>query len=204
MSSKWQKNFKTFLNHLLSNKKRRYIILIALFGIILLMLSNQFTEKENPPVTLEKNPEELHSKGDEYNHSLTTNVSEMELKYEQQLQTLLNKMSHISEVDIMVNIDSTNINVYEKDLIIGTQQSNETDQSGGMREVQDETNESQLVVIREGDKEKPLLVQTKKPEIRGVLIIAKGVDSASTQKSIIDAVAKVLGVPTYKISVMPK
>src|SRR5690625_7245958 len=110
-------------------------------------------------------------------------------------------MSHISKVDIKVNIDSTNINVYEKDLIIGTQQSNETDQSGGMREVQDETNESQLVVIREGDKEKPLLVQTKKPEIRGVLIIAKGVDSASSQKSIIDEVAKVIGEQNYQLYV---
>src|SRR5690625_4837539 len=168
------------------------------------MISNQFSDKENPPVTVEENPEEPNNLNEEYHHSLIASVSEMEHKYEQELQSLLNKMSHISEVDIMVNIDSTNINVYEKDLILGSQLSNESDQNGGMREVQDETNESQLVVIREGDKEKPLLVQTKKPEIRGVLILAKGVESASTQKSIIDAVAKVLGVPTYKISVMPK
>ena len=104
----------------------------------------------------------------------------------------------------MVNVDSTNVNVYEKDLIIRNSKTDETDRNGGMRKVEDETKETKLVYVRQGDQEVPVLVQTKKPEVRGVFIIAKGVENATVKKWIVESVSKVLDVPTYRISVMPK
>lgn len=136
--------------------------------------------------------------------SLITNVSEIEAHYEKSLQTMLNQIQGVSEVEVMVNVDSTNVQVYEKDLIVGKQSTEETDKNGGRRTVEDETQETKLVFIRQGDQEVPVLVQTKKPEIRGVFIIAKGADNATTKQWIIESVSKVLDVPSYKISVMPK
>ena len=136
--------------------------------------------------------------------SLITNVSEIEAHYEKSLQTMLNQIQGVSEVEVMVNVDSTNVQVYEKDLIVGKQSTEETDKNGGRRTVEDETQETKLVFIRQGDQEVPVLVQTKKPEIRGVFIIAKGADNATTKQWIIESVSKVLDVPSYKISVMPR
>jgi len=70
--------------------------------------------------------------------------------------------------------------------------------------VEDETKETKLVYVRQGDQEVPVLVQTKKPEVRGVFIIAKGVENATVKKWVVESVSKVLDVPTYRISVMPK
>ena len=136
--------------------------------------------------------------------ALLKNVSEIESNYEADLKSMLNQIKGVSEVEIMVNVDSTNVQVYEKDLIVGAQTTDETDKNGGTRNVEDETKETKLVYVRQGDEEVPVLVQTKKPEVRGVFITAKGAENIDTKKWIIESVSKVLDVPTYRISVMPK
>jgi len=201
---KWKHNLDKFIKKIVDNKKSRYIVIIALMGILLIIVSNIFSTKEN--VTSQIEHETYSQKKDEdiEEVSLIANVNEIEENYENQLQVMLNEVIGLSEVEVMINIDSTNVNIYEKDLIVGMQTTDETDRNGGVRNVEDETKETKLVVLRQGDQEVPLLVQTKKPEIRGVLIIAKGADNATAKKTIIDAISKVLDVPTYRISVMPK
>lgn len=80
----------------------------------------------------------------------------------------------------------------------------ETDKEGGKRSVTDQTSEEQIVMIRNGDQETPVVVQTKKPDIRGVLVVAQGVDNVQIKKTIIDAVTRVLDVPSYRVAVAPK
>ena len=104
----------------------------------------------------------------------------------------------------MINIDATAEQVYQTNLIIGSQETNEEDKNGGTRTIEDETREQNVVIIRRGDEEIPLLIQTKKPSVRGVLVVAKGVDNLEIKRWVIDAVAKVLDVPEHRISVMPK
>ncbi len=133
-----------------------------------------------------------------------SSIREMEMEYEENLKDMLNKLQGVSEVEVMVNIDSTNIQVYEKDMIIGQQTTVETDQSGGQRKVEDETKETRVVHIRQGDEEVPILLKTEKPEVRGVFIIAKGVEKARVKEQVIEAVSRVLDVPTYRISVLSK
>lgn len=136
--------------------------------------------------------------------SSTSNVAELEASYEKEIQSLLDKIDGVSEVDIMVNLDSTKIKVYDKNLITSKQITEESDKGGGTREIEDYSKESQVVIVRQGEKEVPLLIQTKKPEVRGVFVIAKGVDQAIVKKWVIEAVSKVLDVPTHRVSVMSK
>jgi|SRR5690625_603149 len=204
LKDKWKKVIDTILKKVTENNKRRYMVIIGLVGILIILFSNMFTVNKNnasqPPIETHypKDAEEIEEV------SLITTVTDIESSYEKDLQAMLNQVLQLSEVEVMINIDSTNVNVYEKDLIVGMQTTEETDQSGGQRHVEDETRESKLVYLRQGDQEVPLLVQTKKPQVRGVLIVAKGAENATTKKSIIDAVSKVLDVPTYRISVMSK
>lgn len=128
----------------------------------------------------------------------------METMYENDLQKMLNEIKGVSEVEVMVNIDSTNVQLYEKDTVQGMQSTVEYDQNGGERTIKDETKETKLVFVRQGDEEVPLLVKTKKPEVRGVFIIAKGVENAQVKQLVVESVSKVLDVPTYRISVVPK
>lgn len=190
------------------SKKTSYLIIIALAGLLLLVLGNVFSS--SPAETTVNNdvadnmnePEKTETVSKE--DSATSDVSELETSYEKDLQEMLEKIQGVSEVEVMVNLDSTDVKVYEKNLINGQQTNNEDDKNGGKRKVEDITEEKETVLVRQGDKEVPLLIQTKKPEVRGVFVVAKGVDHAQVKKWMVEATAGVLDVPTHKVSVMPK
>ncbi len=199
------KNFiQNYLQVDKNNKKRKYVLAVALIAILLIVVGNLLSPKNDFEGGMNQETDAVVKEEDIEEVSLITNVNEIESSYEKDLQAMLNQIKGVSEVEVMVNVDSTNVNIYEKDLILGTQTTDEEDKNGGIRQVDDETKETKLVYIRQGDQEVPVLVQTKKPEVRGVFIIAKGVENATVKKWIVESVSKVLDVPTYKISVMPK
>jgi len=131
-------------------------------------------------------------------------IAEYEEKYENQLRKALQEMLGVNDVTVVVNIDSTDKKVLEKNSSTKSQTTEETDREGGKRKVQDVTTDEQLVIIRNGEKEVPIVVETKKPDIRGVLVVAKGADNIQVKKWIVEAVTKVLGVPSHRVAVMPK
>jgi stage III sporulation protein AG len=131
-------------------------------------------------------------------------IEEMERKYEEELKGMLEKLQGVSEVDIMVNLDATSLKIYEKNTIDSQQTTNETDQNGGERRIEEFSEERQTVLIRNGNVESPLLVQIKKPDVAGVMVVAKGLESIERQKMVIEAVSRVLDVPTHRVTANPK
>jgi stage III sporulation protein AG len=131
-------------------------------------------------------------------------VSEYEEKYESQLKKALQQMLGVNDVTVVVNIDSTDKKVLEKNRVSKSQITEETDREGGERKVQEASTDEQLVIIRDGEKEVPIVVETKKPVIRGVLVVAKGADNIQVKKLIVEAVTRALDVPSHRVAVMPK
>ena len=204
------KKIQEFLKEKISgSKKTAYVVIIGLVSLLVILVSSMFNTssqqdlgQELPKMELEEQSqsEEVSSQ----KPSATSDVSELEENYEKQLKNMLENIDGISELDIMVNLDSTNVKVYERNLIKGQQQTEENDQNGGTRQIEESTEESQVVIVRQGDQESPILVSTKKPEVRGVLVTAKGVDKATVKQWVVDAVSRVLDVPTHRVSVNPK
>lgn len=190
------------------SKRTNYLLILLLSGLLLIIVGKAFSPppKETPTqfdineVTEESEVTEAMSK----QNNPEATVQDLEANYEKELKELLNKIKGVSETEVMVNLDSTNVKIYEKNLIIGQQTTDEADKNGGLRKVEDSTEETQVVLVRQGDKDVPLLVQTKKPMVRGVFVVAKGVDHATVKMWVIEAVARVLDVPPHKVSVMPK
>lgn len=185
----------------------RYILYIALGGLLLIIFSNFFIKDntvENAPNIDMIEPQTKDHSTEVINNKAEDIVSDVEKKYEEHLEKMLNKIKGVSEAEVMVNLDSTNIKIFAQNNTRGLQTTEESDKNGGQRKVEDQTEEVQVVLTRQGDQEVPLLIHTKKPAVRGVFIVAKGVDHGNVQLSVIDAVSKVLDVATHKISVMPK
>jgi len=190
-------------------KRYTYFIVIILIGLLLMTLSNFISKKETNETKFEEpnlSTEELEPSSKSMNEKISQedSIGQLENKLEEEMMDILEQSELLSEVEVLVNLDSTNIQIYEKDLIKGKQITDETDQSGGKRKVEDDTEETQIVLVRSGDQEKPLLIQTEKPAVRGVLIVAKGLENKSTQMMVIDAISKVLDVPSHRISLMNK
>lgn len=191
-------------------KKTNYIIILGLIGLSMIIFSNIFSgSNEAEQRGIQNNQEPMEEPTEDISQvnsdkDSKANGKELEGNYEQELEDMLNKIKGVQETEVMINLDSTDIHVYEKNLIKGRQTTDESDQHGGDRTVEDLTEESQVVLIRQGDQEVPLLVQTKKPEVRGVFVIAKGAEHKTIENWIVESVSRALDVPTHRISVLPK
>lgn len=131
-------------------------------------------------------------------------ISDYEKSYEEQLKKALEEMLGVNDVTVVVTLDSTDKKVFEKNRSIKSQNTDETDRDGGMRKVQESSSDDSLVIIKDGQQETPVVVETKKPEIRSVLIVAKGAGNIQIKQMIVEAVTKGLGVPSHRVAVLPK
>ena len=187
------------------SKKIGYLIILGLTGVFLIIVSHIFSSEDEPELNLQPQGETQNiAKADDGAEMSSSDISHVEESLGQELAGMLNKIQSVTEAEVMVNLNATSEQVYEKNTTKGQQITDESDRNGGTRKIEDNTEDSQVVTIRKGDQEMPLLVQTKQPEVRGVFVVAKGADQPSVKNQIVEAVSRVLDVPTHKISVMPK
>lgn len=131
-------------------------------------------------------------------------IQEYENMYETQLAEILETVVGVGQVEVMVNLDSTPELVVEKNRDIRSAVTKEIDKDKASRDQSDQTRNEEVVVIQGANQEQPVVLKTVKPKVRGVLIVAKGAENIQVKAWILEAVQKVLDVPAYKISVLPK
>ncbi|OLN23523.1 hypothetical protein BTO30_04990 [Domibacillus antri] len=119
-------------------------------------------------------------------------TAEVDVKshYERELTAALNEIAGAKNVSVIVNLASSERKVLEKNISSSTG-------SG------DDTNEEEMAVVRSGDAEAPVILEVRKPEIQGVLVVAEGAEKIQVKKRIMEAVTRVLGVPVHRVAVMP-
>src|SRR5690625_5798208 len=78
MIEKWKHNLDKFIKKIVDNKKSRYIVIIALMGIILIIVSNIFSTKENVTSQIEHETYSEEKDEDIEDVSLNANVNEIE------------------------------------------------------------------------------------------------------------------------------
>ncbi|WP_078552921.1 stage III sporulation protein AG [Bacillus alkalicellulosilyticus] len=193
------------------NQKMHYLVMILCVGAALMILGNFFSDDEPSSGTQPVfNETETTSTSDEQavfgqkDSSEPSTMKEYEVRYENQLKEVLDQIIGVSEVSIMINLATTESKVYERNTSTKEQMTNETDREGGKRNVEDTSRDEQVVIVRNGDREEPLLVKEEKPAIRGVLVVAKGVENAQVKSWVVEAVSRVLDVPSHRVSVLPK
>lgn len=189
--------------------KYQYMILVLCIGAAFMIVGNVlFTDKSTPEDSpavknVNEGTEDVAAFSLKKNSSNQA-ISDYEETYEKQLKKALEEMLGVNDVMVVVNIDSTDKKVLEKNKSTKSQTTEEKDNEGGERKVQDVQTDEQLVIVREGEKEVPIVLETKKPAIRGVLVVAKGAENIQVKKWIVEAVTKALGVPSHRVAVMPK
>jgi|GEM_PF-1374685 len=121
--------------------------------------------------------------------------------YEDHLMSILNEVSGVSNVHVMVVVDSTVQKIYGKNTDSQNNRTNEEDKDGGTRESNEQNQKGDVVIIDGGDTKKPLIITKKSPVIKGVWVVADGMDNPTIKSWVVDAVSSVLGIPSYKVSV---
>jgi stage III sporulation protein AG len=193
------------------NTKYQYLLVVGVLGATIMLANNilfseDSTTGDTVPTFQNKTvtQEEVETFGNKTGNAGNETISDYESAYEEELKDALEQMLGVNKVSVIVNVDATDKKVLEKNTVTQTQTTNETDREGGTRKVEDASIDEQLVIVRNGDKEGPILIETKKPAIRGVLVVAQGAENIQVKKWIIEAVTRVLDVPVHRVAVMPK
>jgi stage III sporulation protein AG len=189
--------------------KYQYMLLVLCIGAAFMLAGNVLFKSNSAAPDIPASASGKASTGDVAAFGMkkssgNKSISNYEQSYEEQLKKALDDMLGVDDVTVVVNLDSTDKKVLEKNKSTKTQTTDETDQNGGQRKVVDSSTDEQLVITKNGDQEGPIVVETKKPEIRGVLVVARGADNIQVKSWIVEAVTRVLGVPSYRVAVMPK
>jgi stage III sporulation protein AG len=191
------------------SSKYIYVLVVLLLGTGIMVVGNMIASNEESNSTAgsavfnqteEKDVETFGQKSD--NEFKTVNDYEKHLQTE--LKEALETIAGVSDVKVIVTVEATEKQVFEKNKVTTKQVTDETDQEGGKRTVEDTSTDEQLVIIKNGEKEGPIVVETKKPKVSGVLVVAKGADNITIKKWIVEAVTRALDVSSHRVSVMPK
>lgn len=187
----------------------KYLFILLALGVLFMLIGSYMQDDDEPataPVQEENTEEEPSSevfKTDDKPKEISS-MSEYETFYETQLAKALEQVAGISDVSVVVNLAETEKTVFQTNQSLKEQITDETDSEGGTRQVSDKSKDEQVVIIRNGDKEEPLIIKTEKPDIRGVLVVAKGVENIQVKTWVVEAVSRVLDVPSHRVSVLPK
>ncbi|OIJ16036.1 stage III sporulation protein AG [Anaerobacillus arseniciselenatis] len=196
-------------------KKKRstpiqYLAIVLCVGLALMIFSN-FTKSNDNQQSVPVFSDETKSSSEEVavfssksSGDEPYSMQDYEYTYEKQLREALEQIVGVSDVTVMINLAETEKKVFERNVTTKQQNTDETDREGGTRKVEDITRDDQVVITRSGDKEEPLIAKVEKPTIRGVLVVARGVENIQVKTWVVEAVSRVLDVPSHRVSVLPK
>ena len=157
------------LKKLLDDKKITNVLTIALVIAFVLIALNvfypdMFKEKEKVKSTLSEEVETINTK------------EEYEETQKKELKSILESMSGVGKVQVMINFKSGESKVLAYDSSKQIVSTEEKDTEGGTR-VSNQTNDGTTVVMtNEGGDNEPFIVETYKPKIEGIMILAEGID----------------------------
>ncbi len=155
--------------------KSPYIIAALVAGLIMVILSNSFSDGGK-----EKKEEKTDT--------------EIPFNYEYaslQLKEIIGGIDGVSDVNVFVSYEN-----YGSDRI------------ASVREVQSDSaktsEKTREVMEKDGSTEKPFVREKVLPEVRGVIIAARGIKRKNLEEKITDAVSAALGVPVHRVKIISK
>lgn len=178
-----------------------YLSFLAMAGILLMLLSNRMpSNTETPPIV----PQDDANAEEPVFSSSVSQVDDYENRIEKRLKEVLALIEGVGRVEVDVTLEQGTEYIYGVDSNKSQSKTNEQDNNGGVRVIEDSADSQNIVLYRDKNGEERPLVQTEKtPKVQGVLVVAEGAKDPKVDAEISRAVNTVLGVPLHKICVLP-
>lgn len=162
------------------------IILAA--GALLLLLS--------VPDLFQKEKEEAVNTGSAAVQS-EKQTEEYAERMERKLEEMLLKVKGVTSAEVVITVKSTTEKVVLQDITADTEQLEEQDGNGGVRNSQKNTEEKKAVLAGEV----PYLTKELTPEVEGVVAVISGADG-SVVLAVTEAVQALFDVPAHKVKII--
>lgn len=185
------------------------LIILALIGILLAVLSNIFksttasTDVFNPNNNIKKNGKEVveQKKDDEsvVNAEYKDQQKEMELK----LKDILENIKGVGKVKVMIYFKGGEEQVPALNINDSTSLTEEKDVEGGTRKITQNNDGRTVVMMSTENGSEPLILKKYNPEITGVCVVAEGAEDNLIKLQIQKAVINLFGLKENKVNVYP-
>lgn len=110
-------------------------------------------------------------------------------------------MEGVGEVEVQMHFESGEVKVPAYNSTTQNSETREEDSQGGTRATLQETGGD--TVVMSGDTNEPFILQTYKPKITGIIIVAKGASSSKVRYDIQVAVSTLYNLSLDKVNVYP-
>jgi len=214
--AKWLEQLESFIGGGPGGPRRvkafRWLVLIGLIGAALLLFASFLNIKTvedpsrdpglSPPGDADGPQQQAAFLGGGGENS--DPFSEIEQSLDSRLKQMLENIVGVGAVDVMVTVDSTEETVVQLNQKQTQQLTDETDKNGAKRHITSIEKDGQVVLYEVNGEQSPIVVKKVQPQIRGVLVVAKGAENATVHLLIADAISKGLDVPIHRISVVPR
>lgn len=171
------------------------LIGLGLLGIILLIVGGVYDQLATTP---NQNTQEETVK----------NMPAVNRSYEEALESkignLLAQVKGAGAVSVSITLEKSSKQEHARNITKETKTIQEKDNTGGIRTTTESKESEQVLLSKENGADKPVIVQEYKPVIKGVLVVAEGAYDSTVKSSLTRAVGAGLGIPAYKITVLPQ
>ncbi|MCM3136056.1 stage III sporulation protein AG [Paenibacillus polysaccharolyticus] len=184
----------------------RWLIILGLIGVGIMLFNSFVNVKKIDSENIGREPpEHATSMSAIQNDLLEENPFQaIEMAFEDKIKGVLENIVGVGTVDVMVTVDSTEELVVQRNVKDSQQLTEETDANGGKRHMTQYTRDGEIITYELSGDQTPIVTKKLKPQIRGVLVVAKGAENKVVKDLITDAVEKGLNVAAYRISVVPR
>lgn len=183
-----------FLEKVKKENMKDYISKLGTFlivGIALVVAYNTFVNNDIDDAYINNN---LKTEQSISNSELLEDYSSI---LERRLANILTNIKGVGKVAVMVTVEETYEKVPAKNTIKSSEITKESDSEGGVREVIREDHNEQVVV----NNNQLALIKQLKPTIKGVIVVAQGVDDIRVKEKLYTAVKTVLGISGNKVEI---
>ena len=167
------------------------ILATILLGAVLIMLGNITKSSQDEidavPVAQEK--------------TLESEIAYLEKELENKLVENLSQMAGVGKVQVSVVLESGLRSNFAYNNSITKKVSTETDKSGGKREIEEVTENKQIVMGNSSVQ--PVIVYEERPVVAGVFVVAEGANDPKIKENIHNAIKTLLNIAPDKIAVYP-
>lgn len=123
---------------------------------------------------------------------------------EAKLTNILSRVKGAGMVAVSVTLENGSIQEHAKNITRETRTVQEKDTAGGIRTTTETKESQQILLSKANGADHPVMVREIKPSIKGVLVIAEGAADSNVKANLMRAVEAGLGLPSYKITVLPQ
>lgn len=182
----------------LQKQKLLWLAGIIALGIILLIAGSYGSQERNqqPKTQIREETE-----------SIISNLSMMDQEEKNlagNLKKILTQIEGAGQLDVTIRLATSRQDLYAVNTTSGRKTTEEKDQVGGTRLTTENTDSGQLVLVRNGQEEAPVVEEARCAQIAGVLVVAQGAKDPEIKGRLFKAVQVALGIEPQKVLILPR